>query len=88
MTTYFIFGLGPRLADYQHDGVGLAHPRQILYTTLKKIKIHVKQPSRESFIKNIYGKMRIWKNYTHPHLKTHPPRKINFFGKFFLIKVG
>ena len=66
MTTYFIFGLGPRLADYQQDGVGSAHPRQILYTTLKN-KNPCKTTIKGSFIKkNIYGKVRIWKNYTHP----------------------
>ena len=83
MTTYFIFGLGPRLADYQQDGVGSAHPRQILYTTLKN------KNSCQTTIKGKLHKKYLWKSEDMekttptPNLKTHPPRKINFLKNFF-----
>ena len=61
----FYFGLGPRLADYQQDGVGSAHPRQILYTTLKN------KNTCQTTIKGKLHKKYLWKNENME--KLHPP---------------
>ena len=67
MTTYFIFGLGPRLAEDQHGGVFWLSPTTDLVHDSKKKNKNTYQTT----IKGKLHKKYLWKNEDME--KLHPP---------------